>query len=262
MDRKKVIEYIENLLWADRDKLKEFQQMLEQGISDDKLKEMLIELGKKEEENLSTGIDWNGVKEEMEENGGYIERDGEIYRQIFLGTVFNLTPSGKYYTFWACGNLELCPLCEGEGCDFCGNLGSREALLDQIFWEKLEHEAEEHGYYITSGEGDPCDVLIGQYVGDMGWEYCPREDCQYYEDDPYMEHCPYCPYFYKNREEKEKELSSQYEQGIDSYLMKCPNCGTMFEVSAKDVGLEPFDVECPDCGELVGSEFIDTVYTR
>lgn len=36
-------------------------------------------------------------------------------RAIFLGTVFALSPSGKYYTAWASGNLAPCPTCRGHG---------------------------------------------------------------------------------------------------------------------------------------------------
>jgi hypothetical protein len=42
----------------------------------------------------------------------------EVYngeRWVFLGSVFSLTPSGKYYMPYACSNLDLCPHCGGTG---------------------------------------------------------------------------------------------------------------------------------------------------
>ena len=78
----------------------------------------------------------------------------------FLGTVFALCPSGKYYTPWANSNVESCNRCKGKGCDFCGHLGSREAFEDQLYYETLDDLAEKHGMYIMSGEGDPCDVFV------------------------------------------------------------------------------------------------------
>lgn len=38
-----------------------------------------------------------------------------IERAILLGSVFSLYPSGKYYTAFACSNLEICPKCGGNG---------------------------------------------------------------------------------------------------------------------------------------------------
>lgn len=36
-------------------------------------------------------------------------------RGVYLGSVAWLTPSGKYYTPFACSNLDPCPVCHGEG---------------------------------------------------------------------------------------------------------------------------------------------------
>jgi hypothetical protein len=51
------------------------------------------------------------------------QRDGYEYntwerrweKQEFLGTVFSLYPSGKFYTPWACSNVDACPRCQGKG---------------------------------------------------------------------------------------------------------------------------------------------------
>jgi len=108
--------------------------------------------------------------EEIKTGKGYIYEDeeGDKIMSLYLGTVFNLFPSGKYYTPWACSNVELCPRCKGEGCNFCGNLGSREAFEDEIFREELEKQAEKYGGWITSGEGDPCDIFFEMYIEEEG----------------------------------------------------------------------------------------------
>ena len=85
--------------------------------------------------------------------------DGEIILSDFLGTVFSIMPSGKYYMPWACSNVNPCPRCKGEGCDFCGSLGSREAHEDELMNEALEHYANKRGGWVESGEGDPCDLF-------------------------------------------------------------------------------------------------------
>ena len=162
---------------------------------------------------------WATIKKEALNN---IEdrEDGEGREgSCFIGTVFNLMPSGKYYMPWARSNVDLCPKCNGEKsiarrrankprhielvekqrrlrvealalygafikdqwtleileemeslvkeieltaptrtCPMCGGIGSREAYLDSLFQEALEAVAEEHGMYITNGEGDPCNT--------------------------------------------------------------------------------------------------------
>lgn len=62
----------------------------------------------------------------------------------FLGTVMALTPSGKYYTSWANSNVT-----------------DEEAELDEQWSEALGTVAEQYGLFVTSGEGDPCDIFVG-----------------------------------------------------------------------------------------------------
>ena len=56
-------------------------------------------------------------------------------------------------TIEAAGMTITCPHCEGAG--------SREAYLDQLWHEALEHSATERGLFITTGEDDPCDMFVG-----------------------------------------------------------------------------------------------------
>jgi hypothetical protein len=87
------------------------------------------------------------VKESLKEADVQRDIDGDLIRLVFLGTVFALYPSGKFYTPWACSNVE-----------------KWEAEVDEIYGEVLEAEASELGCWIASGEGDPCDIFIGQCV--------------------------------------------------------------------------------------------------
>lgn len=64
-------------------------------------------------------------------------------RGVFIGTTMSLAPSGKYYTVSAHSNVT-----------------EEEAERDAEFWEQLEREVESLGYSLTSGEGDPADVIV------------------------------------------------------------------------------------------------------
>ena len=90
----------------------------------------------------------------------YKDEEGDVL--VFVGTVFGLTPSGKYYTPWANSNVEPCPRCKGEGCDFCGQLGSREAYEDEVWDEAFRAELEKYGYFAESGEVCPTDIFVGK----------------------------------------------------------------------------------------------------
>ena len=201
------------------------------------------------ESNARNLIDWNDTAKRLEsaleyakgkraelEQEGYIETDSGVFVNLidnwsmqaveFLGTVFALCPSGKYYLPFACSNVESCPRCKGKGtvkvfdachickgnghrtvselaalrneteeqtrqflldkypscnlamghfdclycqgtgeiartCSWCAGLGSREAYLDQVWYETLDAMGDRFGLYITHGEGDPCDIFVG-----------------------------------------------------------------------------------------------------
>jgi len=173
-------------------------------------------------EDIENLFNWKEIEEEINQN---IEENFEGEREglCFIGTVFSLCPSGKYYQPFACSNVDPCPKCKGEGsiknpfynkkayeralendrfyrfeairlfgpycegnwlkswediisktentyrffeeektCPYCEGIGSREAYEDSVFYELLEEVASEKGFFVTSGEGDPCDILIGK----------------------------------------------------------------------------------------------------
>jgi hypothetical protein len=122
------------------------------------------------------GIRWDVVREELDAEE-WIEREQGIQERLtFLGTVFALYPSGKYYTPWACSNVDACQACQeaSEGpCDEtspCNDStgepltgeGHCEVCQDAAFSKALEDEASAHGFFVTSSEGDPCDILLGE----------------------------------------------------------------------------------------------------
>lgn len=88
---------------------------------------------------------WNWTKIKSNAIANVVENEeGESEGREFLGTVFALFPSGKYYTPYARSNVD-----------------ALDGALDECFRDALEAIAKEHGGYIFNGEGDPCDVFFG-----------------------------------------------------------------------------------------------------
>lgn len=90
---------------------------------------MSEELKEQYEQELSEQFDWEALKRDclqsavevlhshtLDELRLFDLTDEEaIVGQAYLGTVFALTPSGKYYMPFACSNVVSCPECGGDG---------------------------------------------------------------------------------------------------------------------------------------------------
>ena len=102
--------------------------------------------------DIRESFDWEGLKQECLDN---LEEDYENPNQLigacYLGSVMDLFPSGKYYTFWTSNQTE------------------EDVLRDEIFWEALDKVTSEYGLHISNGENDPTDVLA-YLVVDKGEE--------------------------------------------------------------------------------------------
>ena len=92
--------------------------------------------------------EWNF--KDMEET---VRRDGCIvddnftadspYFSVYLGSILNIAPSGKYYTPWACSNVSRF-----------------EAMQDEWYWHHFDNLTLQHNCWTQSGEGDALDVLL------------------------------------------------------------------------------------------------------
>ena len=93
-------------------------------------------------EEISNQWDWLEMQKHLEINTHEEYTEGVYY----LGTVFNLFPSGKYYMPW------------------CTNFSLEEASEDEKYREALEKIAQSFDGYIENGEGDPCDVYFCKLI--------------------------------------------------------------------------------------------------
>ena len=115
---------------------------------------------------------------QIEKAEAYDDMETNQVQSVFLGTVFDLTPSGKFYLPFACSNVKPCPRCKGTGkhskypqsCDFCQGTASREALEDELMNEAMDREAERFGCFVHGGDGDPCDIFLVKALNQEGRE--------------------------------------------------------------------------------------------
>jgi hypothetical protein len=93
---------------------------------------------------METGLNVQAIREELSGLEWELSDDG-YKRSVYIGTVFNLAPSGKYYMPWACSNVT-----------------EKEAEQDEEWYEAVEQELDQFGLYLESGEGDPCDLYVAE----------------------------------------------------------------------------------------------------
>jgi len=98
------------------------------------------------------------------------ELDEDGVKWVYLGSVMNLYPSGKFYTPWACGNVQICKACAEAGllpCDDdtpCTDGEHCEACQDAQWVEAAEAELETINACLASGEGDPTDLFATRSI--------------------------------------------------------------------------------------------------
>lgn len=90
-------------------------------------------------------INWKDIREKLNQQEWVKIGTEEFERRILLGTVSDLTPSGKYYTLFACSNIT-----------------QQEAETDEVWWINLKNAAEERDLFVEQSDVDPCDIMIGE----------------------------------------------------------------------------------------------------
>lgn len=155
-------------------------------IKDEEMK-MAVDVGER-----PAIFNWDYIMKELEKVEMSKIDEGYV-KEIFVGTVFNLLPSGKYYTPWACSNVT-----------------EEEAEEDEIWWEQAYAECAEHGCCIISGEGDPCDLFISVVIDDEFTDLIDNVIGVIHEIDSRLQRIDYF---------EDKEGSSPYTVGQrDAYL--------------------------------------------
>lgn len=110
-------------------------------VSNEKLTQE-YKLTKRYTAEIKESFDFEAIKAECEQNKE-LDYEDQLVGLSFIGTVFSLMPSGKYYAFWTSNQTET------------------DELQDSCYYDALESVFSDYGMFITSGEGDPCDLFAG-----------------------------------------------------------------------------------------------------
>jgi len=68
--------------------------------------------------------------------------DDEFKVSLYIGSILNLAPSGKFYVPWS------------------RNVTAKEADKDERFWEAFGKVGDKFNLYVEQGEGDPLDTYL------------------------------------------------------------------------------------------------------
>lgn len=97
-------------------------------------------------------INWNELKQDILKQESFVDDKGDVHKQICLGRVSNLTPSGKHRTFGRPGRDWTSPG------GYVGYAKVRDLAIieeerrDFQWWRKLLAEAKRHGIYIRPSD--------------------------------------------------------------------------------------------------------------
>jgi hypothetical protein len=95
--------------------------------------------------NEGATFDYDVIRKCLDEEEWEPVDDWTESRSTYLGTVFSLIPSGKYYMPW------------------CSNFTDEEAQADEEWLNKIDKEFTERNIVLINGEGDPCDLFAAEY---------------------------------------------------------------------------------------------------
>ena len=123
---------------------------------------------------------WDRIVSIAKDNAEYDEFSDSNIGSLYLGSILNLFPSGKFYLPFACSNVDPCPHCHGEG--YMPNLNSDPELHDEA-----KKEARKLHVEMTTKYGHYCE---------RRWPAFQRAaiaalDARSEQFKPYVT-CPYC----------------------------------------------------------------------
>ena len=89
-------------------------------------------LEEKYKKEILERFNWENIKEEMNEHEG----------KVFIGSVFSMFPSGKFYMPWTT------------------NQSAKGVLKDEVFSDVLDEILSEKDMWWENSEADPCNIFF------------------------------------------------------------------------------------------------------
>jgi len=116
-------------------------------------------------------IDWDKLKSEILGQEHFIDKYGDCCKEISLGRLPHINPSGKYYArFGRPGRDSVSPGSYGPYMKFekwppTENIITREEMQKDYEWmTSLKQQAEKHGLYVRPSDNDDRDIRVGMIV--------------------------------------------------------------------------------------------------
>jgi hypothetical protein len=118
---------------------------------------------------LVKDINWEKWKQEILKQKSFIDKYGDEYKEIILGEVSDLTPSGSHRDFGRPARNLLATGSYG-GYLKTSQLGSRPPTQDEqedsAWWRDLRNEGKKHQIYITPSDKDRKIIVAGMKIKD------------------------------------------------------------------------------------------------
>jgi len=141
--------------------------------------------------------------QQIENEESYMDIDGNILKSVFIGTCFNIMPSGKYYQPFACSNVEKCSKCDGKGEITNPNADMalyEENLKKEQFWIEYLRNNSVTYYQLSETNKKTLDSI--------------RECLKYYDETV---ECPVCHGLGSEEAYKDQVMQKALEDFADKY---------------------------------------------
>jgi len=117
-------------------------------------------------------INWDELKQKILKQESFRDKYGDEHKQICLGRVSDLTPSGKHRDFGRPGRNLISPggykkYMKIATTDQLKRLNELESLqADQTWWSNLIDEAQKHGIFIRPDDKHRTFIMAGIKIKD------------------------------------------------------------------------------------------------
>jgi hypothetical protein len=114
-------------------------------------------------------VNWEKWKQEMSKQESFIDEYGVEYKEIILGEVSDLAPSGKHRDFGrGARNLVATGSYGGylKAPQLCSRPPTQDEQEDSDWWRDLCNEAKKHEIYIRPSDKDRKIIVAGMKTGD------------------------------------------------------------------------------------------------